>query len=573
MLTFYRSVSLTSRTRNASNLTSSEPSINDIGNCSIRRGTSTCAMIYLPPLRRFLVPALLFITFVIFYRGLPITKNLPTLVIHSASVSQQGVRVPIKTLKVSVPIFNASSNHLSPPNYYFYDHKDIRLSFDSNASTLAQPALDTNLAPLFHCPSKPNQYTGHIRLPNIVYNISMVSTGSTKLDPRTFWNPTIIALPYWSANQYLVVQRILTPGNHQENVMCEANFCRVGSSEDATKGENSCSSEDLRLLGPAGGMRCAHTPITLNVPPTPAEYCAGKYATYMDIPGFHDPRIFWSGKGEPLMMVNTQSVGPCPSTARDRTDVTKRSRYACFGLWIIDLRSLHPPLQSLLSSSPTRLSLGPLKSYPFLTELTRNPPETRSPIEKNWMLFFTTNGESYIHYDLPSIASRPHNSTNNTRHRRGRTFAKLLGNGLTTRNLTSSLEQSCIHELTEQEEPDKAKRGGRWHQATNALRLILCNRADPKCRPKPQNTVFVGLVHRKFQNFLKLPLRYERLFMVWASTPPFHMLALSRYPILFHNETALGWSYSQIWDDDWENRRIVEEKRRRKMRRSRLGGR
>jgi len=53
-------------------------------------------------------------------------------------------------------------------------------------------------------------------------------------------------------------------------------------------------------------MRCVTVPTTLSVPPTPAEKCEGKFGTYVDIPGFHDPRIFWSGKGEPLMMVNTQ---------------------------------------------------------------------------------------------------------------------------------------------------------------------------------------------------------------------------------------------------------------------------
>ena len=127
-----------------------------------------------------------------------------------------------------------------------------------------------------------------------------------KDDTRAFWNPTIISLPYWSKNQYLVVSRILTDGNHQENVLCEANICYVGSGEGSEEGERQCTDEDIRYVGTAGGMRCATTPITLSVPPTPAEQCEGVFGTYVDIPGFHDPRIFWSGKGEPLMMVNTQ---------------------------------------------------------------------------------------------------------------------------------------------------------------------------------------------------------------------------------------------------------------------------
>ena len=53
-------------------------------------------------------------------------------------------------------------------------------------------------------------------------------------------------------------------------------------------------------------MRCASHPVALSVPPMPAEKCDGEFMPYVDIPEFHDPRIFWSGKGEPLMMVNTQ---------------------------------------------------------------------------------------------------------------------------------------------------------------------------------------------------------------------------------------------------------------------------
>ena len=38
--------------------------------------------------------------------------------------------------------------------------------------------------------------------------------------------------------------------------------------------------------------------------------------------------------------------------------------------------------------------------------------------------------------------------------------------------------------------------------------------------------------------------------MVWASTPPFGMIGVSRHPILMANETARGWSEDQNWEDD-----------------------
>ena len=269
-------------------------------------------MIYLPPLRRFLLPALVLVTLVILYRGLPIPNTLPSFVIHPTPAPPQGIRVPIDTLRSPVPLRNASDNHLSPPNHFFFEYDDQATARKSNKSTnlLWQPILDPNLAPLFQCPRIANRHTGHIRLPNILRNVSQIPRDPTKPDTRIFWNPTIIALPYWSENQYLVVNRIVTDGNHQENVVCTANICYTGSGETATKGEKKCTPEDVEVLGPAGGMRCAHPPMVLSVPPTPAEECRGKFTTYADIPGFHDPRIFWSGKGEPLMMCNTQYALP-----------------------------------------------------------------------------------------------------------------------------------------------------------------------------------------------------------------------------------------------------------------------
>lgn len=263
-------------------------------------------MIYLPPLRRFLLPAIVFVTLIIAYRALPVPTSLPSFVLHSPPTPPSGIRVPITSLQKPLPIFNSSNNYLSPPQEHYYSHKSEARPSNDSASSLWQPVLDPNLEPLFKCPEKANRYTDHIRLPNIVQNISQIPPGSLKPDSRVFWNPTIIALPYWSENQYLVVSRIVTDGNHQENVLCEANICSVGSDTKARPGEKPCTQEDLDHTGPAGGMRCASVPVTLSVPPTPAEKCEGKYGTYVDIPGFHDPRIFWSGKGEPLMMVNTQ---------------------------------------------------------------------------------------------------------------------------------------------------------------------------------------------------------------------------------------------------------------------------
>jgi len=269
-------------------------------------------MIYLPPLRRFLLPALILLAFIFFYKSsFHVSAAIPSFVLHQPPPPPEGMHVPIADLKLhTLPIANLSENHLSQPHQYYYSHAKASNSKFTNGSsktsTWSQPIFNPYLEIFFKCPIRANQYTNHIRLPQIIRNISQIPPDPTKDEGRVFWNPTIISLPYWSTNQYLIVSRIVTDGNHQENVLCEANICYVGLGEGSREGERQCTEDDLKFVGPAGGMRCVTVPTTLSVPPTPAEKCEGKFGTYVDIPGFHDPRIFWSGKGEPLMMVNTQ---------------------------------------------------------------------------------------------------------------------------------------------------------------------------------------------------------------------------------------------------------------------------
>ncbi len=155
-------------------------------------------MIYLPPLRRFLLPALALVTLIILYRALPLSHSLPVFILHQQPLSPQGIHVPISTLQKSMPASNVSNNHLSPPIDYFYSYDEAK-NPNRTSSSLWQPILDPNLAPLFQCSKKVNKYTGHTRLPNIIRNISSIPPGpQLKPETRTLWNPTIFALPYWS---------------------------------------------------------------------------------------------------------------------------------------------------------------------------------------------------------------------------------------------------------------------------------------------------------------------------------------------------------------------------------------
>lgn len=195
-------------------------------------------------------------------------------------------------------------------------------------------------------------------------------------------------------------------------------------------------------------------------------------------------------------------------------------------------------MERLLGSHPQIPTLGPLKSYPSLTEITRNPDKTRGGMEKNWMFFGDKYG-SYVHYDMGA---------------QKRTFAKLLGGGLTTVNLTDSREIPCLKDAFN---PEPSV--GSWHQATNSLRLILCNRDELGCEPRTSNEVYFSLIHRKMKSAMGLPLRYERYFIVWMAQPPFSMLGVSKHPMLMANETVNGFEADESWQDDEENQALLAE--------------
>lgn len=65
------------------------------------------------------------------------------------------------------------------------------------------------LVELTECPVAPNQYTNHIRLPDVLHNITMKPKSGLIHEDYQFWNPTIVALPSWAKNQYIIVSMAL----------------------------------------------------------------------------------------------------------------------------------------------------------------------------------------------------------------------------------------------------------------------------------------------------------------------------------------------------------------------------
>ncbi|PQE32831.1 hypothetical protein CJF32_00001293 [Rutstroemia sp. NJR-2017a WRK4] len=430
----------------------------------------------------------------------------------------------LQSLKSPLAIRLSRTTTSTPlPNLPYSINKTSSASHDLFHTLPNQSAKNNIPAILFElarCTRPFNKFTNHVRLPNHLYNISM-STRGGEPEARKFWNPTIFALPSWSTNEYLIVTMVdCTNRGYRQNVICEANICVP--KHKAQGRDNICTEDDLKVLGSNGGLRCATPPVEVDLPATPAKKCEGEQEGLADIPGFHDPRIFYTSRGEPILTVASQS------------------RYACIGVWAIDLRSIRSGLEEILSSSPKRLGPGPVASYPGFTELTRNPPETRRSYEKNWLIFSLTPASSYVQYELTSSQ---------------RTFGQLIGGGFTTPNLTDPTELPCLVDVSASEiSKNKYMANATWHQATPALKVILCNRSDSSCNADTSDIVFIAAIHRKHKNHLDLPIRYERYFVIWAATPPFNMLAVSHHPMLFSNETTTGWTAEESWDDVSEAR-------------------
>lgn len=248
---------------------------------------------------------------------LPLAAICFICILLSKSSTAPDLRYPTRLPKtqepIRIPIAHSFSNISSHNNPAPGSIPEIKLGKPSPDYTI--PVVPSNvkkttpkaLLDLTTCPLPPNRFTGHIRLPNMLFNISMDPPSAKTEEKRTFWNPTIVALPYWADNQYIIVSMVVASGEaYRRNVLCEAIICHPKNKRSTTTRERVCTEGDLRILGPNGGLRCATAPIEVDVPPTPAERCSGLEQTLADIPGFHDPRLFYSGRGEPILMVVSQ---------------------------------------------------------------------------------------------------------------------------------------------------------------------------------------------------------------------------------------------------------------------------
>ncbi|KAF4120678.1 hypothetical protein GMORB2_2681 [Geosmithia morbida] len=244
-----------------------------------------------------------------------------------------------------------------------------------------------------------------------------------------------------------------------------------------------------------GALRCLQPAAPLPIRPTQGgHHCQGDLAYFNLNVGPHDARVL-VGPKRPFVVFGSNSV------------------YTCFGQFIQDL-------DALVEHEWGGVTGGDGGDYRVATELQR--PGPWNSVEKNWFPFWDSKDELYVHYDIsPS-----------------RAFARVYPDGSAGPNLavlSAASDAACMRRYmpalgdAAQGEPRSRSRSQSLHQATNSLRVTMCERRGSPCTPDDDNTyIFAIYQHKTFHN---LHAVYEPFVLMFRQVPPFDMVAMSRTPL------------------------------------------
>ena len=240
-----------------------------------------------------------------------------------------------------------------------------------------------------------------------------------------------------------------------------------------------------------GVLVCTEAPTILPVSPSIHGVCEGDLAYFNQRFGPRDARMFY-GPSVPYIAYGSQS------------------QYTCLGIWIQDVHTL---LEAFHIEQDT---LGNI--FKQTTELRR--PAPWKGMEKNFFLFWDSQGKAYAHHDLwPN-----------------RVFAQLEMDGTVGEDLAplvASKDQVCMAKYM----PHLAPALEDIHQATNSLSITLCKRSDPKCVPDDSNTFVLHMFHHKsYHDFHAV---YEPYVLLFRRTAPFAIHAISQRPLWIYGRNAL----------------------------------
>ncbi|KAL2022519.1 hypothetical protein VTK56DRAFT_5126 [Thermocarpiscus australiensis] len=246
-----------------------------------------------------------------------------------------------------------------------------------------------------------------------------------------------------------------------------------------------------------GVLMCVDDLRVLPIAPTTGDKCEGDIAYFNLNVGPHDARVFY-GPQKPYTIYGSNSG------------------FTCFGMWIQDFRKLVDWGFELFTDAD--FSVG--------TELQRPPPY--GVIEKNWFVFWDKDDQMHAHYDMfPK-----------------RTFAKLESNGSAGPDLAPDVaaqDEQCMARYLPELPPTLES----IHQATNSLRVTLCNRADSQCTPDDSNTFILTIIQHK--TFYDWHGEYEPYVVLFYQRAPYELYAISKKPLWIHGRQRTGDRHSEMF--------------------------
>jgi hypothetical protein len=250
-------------------------------------------------------------------------------------------------------------------------------------------------------------------------------------------------------------------------------------------------------------LRCTEPPLILPIAATPSDNtkCPSDTAFFTLSIGPHDARVFHGPEG--------------PYTIYGST-----SQFTCFGQWMLDFRLLVDWGVDTINDHGGVLRAPTELQRPFMTPYR--------VVEKNWFVFWDAAGMGYVHYDIAPT----------------RMLAQLQADGSVGPDLapqTAESDNRCLTRLLPAipETSDPAPPGSNSesiHQATNALSITLCERADPGCLPGPENTFVITIVQHK--RFYRLHSTYEPYVVLFRAVEPFEVYGVSGRPLWIEGRKA-----------------------------------
>ncbi|KXS98930.1 hypothetical protein AC578_7462 [Pseudocercospora eumusae] len=285
------------------------------------------------------------------------------------------------------------------------------------------------------------------------------------MDGIHVYNPSLIPHPT-RADEWVVV------ASHPGMGESEALYCSVGNLNDVLV----CSSAP-RKMTPLKSIK--------------SEKCVNGMEYMNFYIGPRDTRMFF-GPGTPYVVYGSQST------------------WTCLGLWLQDVRPL-------LDIFHIMESVGN-KLFKTATELHRPPPF--QAIEKNFFVFWGSDGKAYAHYDVYPQ----------------RSFAQINFDGTVGKDIAPAAAKSdkfCMAKYM----PVPLSKLEDIHQATNSLQITLCRRSDPKCKPSDDNTFLMTIFqHKTCYDYHSI---YEPYIMLFRQTAPFEIYAIGQRPFWIHGRTNL----------------------------------